>query len=64
MTILVITRKLGEVVVIGEGPDAVVVTVVDIDRGRIRLGFTAPKDVPIYRRELLPPAPPSTPNEG
>ena len=27
---------------------------VDIDRGKIRLGIEAPRDVPIYRQELLP----------
>ena len=30
------------------------ITVVDIDRGKIRLGVEAPRDVPIYREELLP----------
>jgi carbon storage regulator len=28
--------------------------VVDIDRGKIRLGIEAPRDVPIFRQELLP----------
>lgn len=51
---LVLSRKLGEKVVIGEGADAVTVVVVDIDRGKIRLGIDAPKDVPIFRQELLP----------
>jgi sRNA-binding carbon storage regulator CsrA len=27
---------------------------VDIDRGKIRLGIEAPRDVPIYRQELMP----------
>ncbi len=48
---LVITRRLGERIVIGED---IVITVVDIDRGKIRLGFEAPRDVPIWREELLP----------
>lgn len=48
---LVLSRKLGEVVHIG---DAITIMVVDIDRGKIRLGITAPRDVPIYRQELLP----------
>lgn len=51
---LVLCRKLGEKVLIG---DDVVVTVVDIDRNKIRLGITAPRDVPICRSELLPLAP-------
>ena len=38
----------------------------DIDRGKIRLGIEAPRDVPIFRQELLPlkgadPAAPSAP---
>lgn len=48
---LVLSRKEGEQIVIGEN---IVITVVDIDRGKIRLGIEAPKDVPIYRKELLP----------
>lgn len=48
---LVLSRKLGEKVYIG---DSIVLTVVDIDRGKIRLGIEAPRDVPIYRQELLP----------
>lgn len=48
---LVLSRKLGEKIVIGGN---ITVTVADIDRGRIRLGIEAPRDVPIYRQELLP----------
>jgi carbon storage regulator len=62
---LVLTRKLGERVMIG--PD-IVVTVVDIDRGKIRLGIEAPKDVLIFREEILPAEIPPTradaPQEG
>ena len=48
---LVLSRKLGEKIYIGEN---VCITVVDIDRGKIRLGIEAPRDVPIYRQVLLP----------
>ncbi len=48
---LILSRKLGEKIFIG---DNICITVVDIDRGKIRLGITAPKDVPIYRQELMP----------
>src|SRR3954465_10157682 len=48
---LVLSRKLGEKIYIG---DNICVTVVDIDRGKIRLGISAPRDVPVYREELLP----------
>ena len=47
---LVLSRKLGEKIYIG---DNICITVVDIDRGKIRLGIEAPRDVPIYRQELL-----------
>jgi carbon storage regulator len=48
---LVLSRKLGEKIYIG---DNICITVVDIDRGKVRLGIEAPRDVPIYRQELLP----------
>jgi len=50
-TMLVLSRKLGEKIFIGEN---ICITVVDIDRGKIRIGIEAPRDVPIYRQELLP----------
>lgn len=52
---LVLSRKLGEKIVIGEN---ISITVVDIDRGKIRLGIEAPRNVPIFRQELLPGTPP------
>ncbi|MFQ3593668.1 MAG: carbon storage regulator [Gemmataceae bacterium] len=61
---LVLSRKLGEKIFIG---DNICITVVDIDRGKIRLGIEAPRDVPIYRQELLPlkgPADSSTGNSN
>ncbi len=48
---LVLSRKLGEKIVIG---DNVVVTVVKIDRNQIRIGIEAPIDVPVYRQEIAP----------
>jgi carbon storage regulator len=47
---LVLTRKLGEKIYISEN---IRITVVDIDRGKVRLGIEAPRDVPIFRQELL-----------
>lgn len=48
---LVLSRKLGEKIYIGEN---ICITVVDIDRGKIRLGIEAPRSVPVFRQELLP----------
>ncbi len=51
LPMLVLSRKLGEKIVIG---DNVVVTVVKIDRNQIRIGIEAPIDVPVYRQEIAP----------
>jgi carbon storage regulator len=48
---LVLSRKLGEKIVIG---DNIVVTVVKIDRNQIRIGIEAPSDIPVYREEIVP----------
>jgi carbon storage regulator len=47
---LVLSRKLGEKIYIS---DNICITVVDIDRGKIRLGIEAPRNVPIFRQELV-----------
>lgn len=47
---LVLSRKLGEKIYIS---DNICITIVDIDRGKIRLGIEAPRDIPIFRLELL-----------
>ncbi|HWE39963.1 MAG TPA: carbon storage regulator CsrA [Isosphaeraceae bacterium] len=52
---LVLSRKLGEKIVIG---DNIVVTVVKIDRNQIRIGIEAPHEVPVYREEIAPVPPP------
>lgn len=55
---LVLSRKLGEKICIG---DNICLTVVDIDRGKVRLGIEAPRSVPVYRQELLAANPTDTP---
>lgn len=47
---LVLTRKLGEKIQIG---DNICLTVLEVDRGKVRLGIDAPRDVPVFREELL-----------
>lgn len=58
---LVLTRKLGEKIFIGND---VIITVVDIDRHKVRIGVSAPKDVKVWREELYVAPPPTLPNEG
>jgi carbon storage regulator len=47
---LVLSRKCGEKVVIGEG---VIVTVLSVEGGRVRIGIEAPDHIPILRGELV-----------
>jgi carbon storage regulator len=46
---LVLTRKTNQSIMIG---DDVEVTVLAVSRDKIRLGITAPKEVPVYRKEV------------
>lgn len=47
---LVLSRKIGEKIYIS---DCICITVVDIDKGKIRIGIEAPKDLQIARSEIL-----------
>lgn len=47
---LVLSRKLFEKIHIG---DNIIITVVDIERGKIKLGIEAPREVPVHREELI-----------
>lgn len=49
---LVLSRKKGERIIIGENAE-IVLEVVEIIGNKIRLGIIAPRDVPVYRQELL-----------
>ncbi len=47
---LVLSRKKGESIVIGDGIEIIIVEV----RGdKVRLGVEAPKEVPVHRREVF-----------
>jgi len=47
---LVLSRKPGERVRIGS---AITLTVLSMQRGRIRIGIEAPDQLPVYREELV-----------
>ena len=52
---LVLTRKLKESVVVGGGDQLdrlLKVTVLEIQHGKVRLGFEAGADVPVHRLEV------------
>lgn len=46
---LLLTRRVGETIMIG---DTIQVTVCGINGMQVRLGITAPKDVPVHREEI------------
>jgi carbon storage regulator len=47
---LVLSRKVGESIVV---PGCrLVLTVLELERGRVRLGVSAPSDVPVHRQEV------------
>jgi len=52
---LVLTRKIGEAIQIGEN---VTVEVLEVRGGRVRLGISAPSEVGVQRSELIIPIEP------
>jgi carbon storage regulator len=46
---LVLTRKTNQSVMIG---DEIEVSVLAVARDKIRLGITAPRDIPVFRKEV------------
>lgn len=46
---LIITRRPGEKIVLG---DDITVTVMEVSGQTVRLGIDAPKELPIYREEI------------
>jgi carbon storage regulator len=48
--VLVLTRKVGEQVLIGED---IVVTILDVKGDSIKIGFDAPRGIKIQRAEML-----------
>ena len=49
---LVLARKKNEKLIIGTGPDAVEVTVVEIRGDKVRLGVHAPQHIQVDRAEV------------
>lgn len=48
---LILTRLEGQQIHIG---DDIVITLVEIDRNKVRIGVDAPRATPVYRHEILP----------
>lgn len=48
---LVLSRRANEKILIG---DAIVVSVVRVEGNQVRLGISAPREVPVLRSEIAP----------
>ena len=46
---LILTRRIGETLMIG---DDVSITVLGVKGNQVRIGIDAPKDVPVHREEI------------
>ncbi len=46
---LVLTRKINQSIMIG---DEVEISVLAVSRDKVRLGISAPRDVPVFRKEV------------
>ena len=47
---LILTRKVGQAIIIGENVE---IKILEIDDGQIKLGITAPKNISVLRKELI-----------
>jgi carbon storage regulator len=48
--VLILTRKIGETVMIG---DKITVTVLAVNGNQVRVGVNAPRDVAVHREEVF-----------
>ena len=47
---LLLSRKVGESIIVN---DDVLITIVEVGRGRVQIGVKAPSYVPVYREEIV-----------
>lgn len=49
---LILSRKINEFIIIGEGEDKVTICITAIDNNKVKLGFIAGKHIKILRKEI------------
>ena len=47
---LILTRRVGETIVIG---DDISITILGVKGNQVRIGINAPKDTPVHREEIF-----------
>jgi carbon storage regulator len=48
---LILTRKVGERIMIGEGDSSIIVCVTGVLGNKVKLGISAPREIPVHREE-------------
>lgn len=49
---LILTRRIGEVLVIGEDDNKIEVMILNVKGNQVRIGIDAPKEIPVHRQEI------------
>ena len=49
---LVLTRKIGEKLIFGDGATKIIVTIGTINRDQVRIEIDAPRHIPVHREEI------------
>lgn len=49
---LILTRRIGERIVISDGQYQIVLTILGIRMNQIKIGIEAPKDIAVHREEI------------
>jgi len=49
---LILTRRIGETLIVGEGKDKAEFTVLGIKGNQVRIGVEAPMNIPVHREEI------------
>ena len=49
---LILTRRQDQSIIIGEGDDQIIITLLETSRRQSRIGITAPKKISVHREEV------------
>lgn len=49
---LILTRRIGEAIIIGDGDHKATVTILNNKGNQVQLGINAPKTMPVHREEV------------